>query len=97
VVDCELDMFLNSGFSLSMHHEESGELSGCDLLTSWSRDPEYEMLDDSSMTSWHNVAAEIAMEENPKHPQVRACLHAKVVAPAWHTKRRKLAHFCIQP
>jgi hypothetical protein len=70
VVHRELDMYLDSGFSMCAYHEESGKLVGCNLFTTWKRDPNYEVVEDVSMTLWHNTAAEIAMEENPKHPQV---------------------------
>jgi hypothetical protein len=54
-----------------MHNEASKELVGCQVCTSWKRDYNYDLVENVSMASWHNTAAEIAMEENPKNPQVR--------------------------
>jgi hypothetical protein len=77
VLDRELDMYLNSGFSLTLHNEVSNELIGCHLCTSWKKNPHYKILDNVTMTSWHTTAAEIAMEENPTHPQVCVITFAK--------------------
>jgi hypothetical protein len=71
VTDRELDKYMGSRFSISMHSKASNELAGCWLSTSWNRDHHYAVVEDVTMSLWHNTAAEIAMEKNPKHPGVR--------------------------
>ena len=66
----ETDMYLNSGMSCMIRKSDTKELLGCTFFTTWRRDDEYEIIEDASLASWHNTAAEIAMEENPECPQV---------------------------
>jgi hypothetical protein len=73
-VERELDMYLGSGFSVTVHNEASKELVGCYACTSWNKEPNYDIVENVTMAQWHNTAAEIAMEENPKHPQVSGLL-----------------------
>jgi len=65
----ETDMYLNSGMSCVIRKSDTKELLGCTFFTTWRRDEEYEIVEDASLASWHNTAAEIAMEENPECPQ----------------------------
>ncbi len=72
-LDREVDLLLNSGSSLAFRKadgEGAGTLFGCQLMVSWDRDDDYEIVEDCSLASWHTAAAEIAMEENAQLPQV---------------------------
>jgi len=65
----ETDMYLNSGMSCTIRKSDTKELIGCTFFTTWKRDDDYEVVEDASLASWHNTAAEIAMEESPECPQ----------------------------
>ena len=64
-------MYLNSGMSCTIRKSDTKELIGCTFFTTWKRDDDYEVVEDASLASWHNTAAEIAMDECPECPQVR--------------------------
>ena len=67
----ETDMFLNSGMSCTIRKSDTNELIGCTFFTTWKRDEDYEIVEETSLDWWHNIAAEIAMQEHPVNPQVR--------------------------
>ena len=67
----ETDMYLNSGMSCTIRKSDTNELIGCTFFTTWKRDEDYEIVEETSLDWWHNIAAEIAMQEHPVNPQVR--------------------------
>ncbi len=71
MVDKELDLYVNSGVSTVFRNAETGAIVGGQLFCSWSKNDDYEVIEDASMASWHNLAAEVAMEISPERPQVR--------------------------
>ncbi len=71
MVDKELELYANSGMSIVFRNAETGTILGGQLICSWSRNHDYEIVEEASMASWLNTAAEIAMEVCPESPQVR--------------------------
>ncbi len=60
-VSTEMDMYLNSGSTVVIRNA-SGQLVGCWMIVTWSRDDEHETADGASMSSWHDAAAGLADE-----------------------------------
>ncbi len=63
-------MYVNTGVSTLFKSAQTDTLLGGHLFTSWGKNEDYEIVEDTSLASWHNAAAEIAMETNPERPQV---------------------------
>ena len=82
-------MYLNSGMSCTIRKSDTNELVGCTFFTTWKRDDDYEVVEDASLASWHNTAAEIAMEENPECPQVSEMINNRWRDLSVPTRQRK--------
>jgi hypothetical protein len=61
MVDREIDVFVNSGFSCVVRNNVNGEVSGGAFFAYFARNEDYCVIEGASMADWHNAAAEIAM------------------------------------
>lgn len=70
MVDREIDVFVNSGFSCVVRNNVNGEVSGGAFFAYFARNEDYCVIEGASMADWHNAAAEIAMGVRPEKPQL---------------------------
>ena len=65
----EMDIYLESGVSVLLRSNETGQIMGCFLNCYWPRDPDYNIIRGFTMGEWHNAAAKIATEICPERPE----------------------------
>lgn len=68
-IEAEMDMYLNSGACIVLVKEDTNDVVGAGMSAVWKRDPDYEIVGADAL-SWHNVAAELAAEQNDKDPRL---------------------------
>ncbi len=64
-LNMEMDVYLDSGASISFKNNDTGNLVGVGLCALWAVDKDYQVVDGDAKT-WHHAAAILAKERSPE-------------------------------